>query len=279
MTLRRRPFTGSGLGSVLVVASLTGAAAVACGSDDAATSSGGDGGSAAATDSGPMNGDATTTTRDGGGGSSDGGAGRADGAAPTGDAAGGGDGGGYDTSPVVPEAFPLDTPGLGGYALADAFPAAEALDIPSVITFARTDTADAHPFVLERTGQIRRLADDGTWDYQHPVVDFGAKVNVQGEGGAVGMVLHPKFGDGNGHARLHLRLVQRLQRQHRWPLRLRRVFAEARALHLPRRHEHRGHADALHRRSGVHEHPQCRPDALRRRWVPLLRKWRRRRRG
>jgi len=114
---------------------------------------------------------------------------------PFGDA---GTDGGHDAGPVTQQDFPLDTPGLGGYTLTDAFPNAEELDIPAVITFAKTDTTNSHPFVLERTGIIRRMADDGTWDYQHPVVDFGAKVNVGGEGGAVGMVLHPSFGDGTG---------------------------------------------------------------------------------
>jgi glucose/arabinose dehydrogenase len=177
---------------------MVGAAVAACGSDDSGTN-----GETGGTDSGA-------------GGAGDSSASHADGGAPSADSGGGhdattGDGGstttttgdaatdgGYDTSPVVPKNFPLDTPGIGGYTLTDAFPGAEPLDIPAVITFARTDTANKHPFVLERTGQIRRMADDGTWDYQHPVVDFSAKVNVQGEGGAVGMVLHPSFGDGTG---------------------------------------------------------------------------------
>lgn len=177
MALRFRPIVRSSLLSLFGFASLLGAAALACSSDDPA-------GGGAANDGGPNDPDGTTS-----GGPND-----PDGASSSGD---GGDGG-YDTTPVTPEEFPLDTPGIGGYTLTDAFPNAEALDVPSVITFAKTDKENKHPFVLERTGQIRRLDDKGTWDYQHPVVDFSAKVNVQGEGGAVGMVLHPKFGDGTG---------------------------------------------------------------------------------
>jgi glucose/arabinose dehydrogenase len=161
---------------------LLGAAVLACSSDDDAK--GGNGGNPPGGHSGPgepVTGDSGTPDTDGGSSS-------------------GSDGdGGYDTSPVTKMDFPLDTPGIGGYTLADAFPNAEALDVPAAITFAKTDTENKHPFVLERTGQIRRMDDNGTWDYQHPVVDFSAKVNVQGEGGAVGLVLHPKFGDGSGH--------------------------------------------------------------------------------
>lgn len=166
MTLRLRPLSRSNLVSLLVFSTLTGAAVLACSSDD------------------------NNGTNDPGGTSPDGG---------TNPVTDGGDtDGGFDEGPVTPIEFPAATPSVGGYTLADAYPNAEPLDIPSAIAFAKTDTANAHPFVLERTGEIRRLTDEGTWDYQNPVVNFGAKVNVQGEGGAVGMVLHPKFGDGTG---------------------------------------------------------------------------------
>lgn len=166
MTLRLRPLSRSNLVSLLVFATLTGAAVLACSSND------------------------NDGTSDPGGTSPDGG-----GTSPVTD---GGEEGGFDEGPVTPIEFPAATPAVGGYTLADAFPNAEPLDIPSAIAFAKSDTANAHPFVLERTGQIRRLDDTGKWDYANPVVDFGQKVNVAGEGGAVGMVLHPKFGDGTG---------------------------------------------------------------------------------
>ena len=165
--LRSRPASRSTFVFLLLFSSLLGAAVIACSTNDASGT--------------------------GGSGTSDGGPSGVDGAVTTGD---GGVEAGYDTSPPSPKDFPLDTPGLGGYTLAEAFPSSEPLDVPSVITFAKTDTANKHPFILERTGHIRRMDDNGTWAYNTSVVDFSGKVNVQGEGGAVGMVLHPKFGDG-----------------------------------------------------------------------------------
>lgn len=186
MTLRHRPILRSHLVSLFGFATILAAAVAACSSDNAAP---GGGTGNTLPDGGPANGTDGGNTTSGGPNNPDGGPGSSSGDA--------GDGG-YDTSPPHPQDFPLDTPGIGGYTLAEAFPNAEPLDVPSVITFAKTDTANKHPFILERTGIIRRMDDNGTWDYQHPVVTFSEKVNVQGEGGAVGMVLHPLFGDGTG---------------------------------------------------------------------------------
>ncbi len=100
------------------------------------------------------------------------------------------DGGGPDAEPpVVKKEFPLSTPSIGGYTLVDAFPGV-VFDIPSAITWPKT--AGAAPFVLERTGQIRTITNGARRD----LLDFGSKVHVDGEGGAVGMALHPQFGNG-----------------------------------------------------------------------------------
>ncbi len=85
--------------------------------------------------------------------------------------------------------FPLTTPSIGGYTLVDAFPGV-VFDIPAAITWPKG--AGAAPFVLERTGQIRTIANGQRRD----LLDFGSKVHVAGEGGALGIALHPEFGNG-----------------------------------------------------------------------------------
>jgi uncharacterized repeat protein (TIGR03806 family) len=156
---RRSSFASLALFSLLVVAS-----ALACGSGDDAGSGGGGPDAAAG-------GDAATTD------------------APSSDNPDAPDG---DEGPIVQKEFPLATPAIGGYTLVDAFPGL-VFDIPAVITWAKGQTT---PFVLERTGQIKRIENGGTT--ARTVLDYGSQVHVAGEGGAVGMVLHPQFGDGTG---------------------------------------------------------------------------------
>jgi uncharacterized repeat protein (TIGR03806 family) len=91
--------------------------------------------------------------------------------------------------PIVQKEFPLETPSLGGYTLVDAFPGV-VFDIPAAIAWPKT--AGAAPFVLERTGQIRTIANGERRD----LLDFGEKVHIAGEGGALGIALHPQFGNG-----------------------------------------------------------------------------------
>jgi len=92
-------------------------------------------------------------------------------------------------APVPKKEFPLATPSVGGYTLVDAFPGV-LFDIPAAITWPKT--AGAAPFVLERTGQIRTI----TNGQRRTLLDFGNKVHVAGEGGAVAIALHPQFGNG-----------------------------------------------------------------------------------
>jgi uncharacterized repeat protein (TIGR03806 family) len=99
------------------------------------------------------------------------------------------DGGTAEDGPIVKKEFPLTTPSLGGYTLVDAFPGV-VFDIPAAVTWPKT--AGAMPFVLERTGQIRTIEGGARRD----LLDFGSKVHVAGEGGALGIALHPQFGSG-----------------------------------------------------------------------------------
>ena len=100
----------------------------------------------------------------------------------------GGDGGELE-GPIVKREFALTTPSLGGYTLVDAFPGV-VFDIPAAVTWPKT--SGAMPFVLERTGQIRTI----TAGKRRDLLDFGSKVHVAGEGGALGIALHPQFGNG-----------------------------------------------------------------------------------
>lgn len=107
----------------------------------------------------------------------------------------GGDGSSGDGSsggPIVKKEFPTALPALGGYTLVDAYPGV-VFDIPSAIAWPKTG---GDPFVFERTGQIRRIVGGTT---RTDVLDISDQVHVEGEGGALGLVLHPKFGDGSGH--------------------------------------------------------------------------------
>ncbi|MDB4946623.1 MAG: hypothetical protein JWP97_6157 [Labilithrix sp.] len=144
----------SALATLLLGSCLIASAVIACGSDDG--NSAGPGGSSGGDGDGAL-------------------------------ADGGGDG---EEGPIVRKEFPLATPSLGGYTLVDAFPGV-VFDIPSAIAWPKLGGA---PFVLERTGQIRRIEGSARRD----VLDFSSQVHVAGEGGALGLVLHPKFGDGSG---------------------------------------------------------------------------------
>ena len=174
MTSRRRLSRRSNGASLLLLSALLSAIVLACGADalgpDAPASSG---------DGGP-GGDGTTdgaVHRDAGGGGFD--------AGDRPDARDGGD----DEGPIVKQEFPLATPAIGGYTLVDALPGV-VFDIPAAITWPKEP--GAAPFVLERTGQIRTVANGQRRD----LLDFGSKVHVAGEGGALGIALHPQFGDG-----------------------------------------------------------------------------------
>ncbi|MBX3199143.1 MAG: PQQ-dependent sugar dehydrogenase [Labilithrix sp.] len=96
------------------------------------------------------------------------------------------------SEPVERRPFPLTTPSLGGYALVDAFPSSVSLTLPSAIDW--PDGDDAAPFVLERTGTIVAI-EDGT---ARRVLDIASRVALVSESGALGMALHPAFGDGSG---------------------------------------------------------------------------------
>lgn len=185
MTLRR---SSRGVSLLFLVSVGAAVGAVACSSsgDDGTSNGSGPGGSSGATDA-SATGDGSNT--------------------------GGGDGGADDGGPIVKRELPLTTPSVGGYTLVDAFPNV-VFDIPSAIAWPKGDPAAA-PFVLERTGQIKRIENGTT---ARTVLDFGSQVHIGGEGGALGLVLHPQFGDGTGPKPYvyvwynALPLVQRLQR-------------------------------------------------------------------
>jgi uncharacterized repeat protein (TIGR03806 family) len=90
--------------------------------------------------------------------------------------------------PPIPRDFPLGTPSVGGYKLADAYPA-NVVYVPAALVWPKI--AGAAPFALERMGQIIRV---GT--AREEVLDFEDAVHMEGEGGALGLALHPEFGDG-----------------------------------------------------------------------------------
>lgn len=98
-----------------------------------------------------------------------------------------------DAGPIVKKAFPLATPSVGGYTLVDAFPGA-VFDIPAAIAWPKKP--GSMPIVLERTGQLRTVEAKGATFERVDLLDFGDKVHVGGEGGAVGFALHPAFGEG-----------------------------------------------------------------------------------
>jgi uncharacterized repeat protein (TIGR03806 family) len=119
---------------------------------------------------------------------------------------------GPPTRTIIKREFPVATPDLGGYTLTDVYPDI-VFDIPAAIAWPKG--AGALPFVLERTGQLKRIENGNT---ARTVLDFGGSVHVAGEGGAVGLVFHPQFGDGTGPKPYvyvwynALPLMQRLQR-------------------------------------------------------------------
>ncbi|MDP3573220.1 MAG: PQQ-dependent sugar dehydrogenase [Archangium sp.] len=93
--------------------------------------------------------------------------------------------------PIERRAFPLATPALGGYSLAPAFAFDEVI-LPSAVDWPRV--AGARPFELERFGRIYELGTNAARE----VLDFTDLVAMRGEAGALGMALHPDFGDGTG---------------------------------------------------------------------------------
>jgi len=93
-----------------------------------------------------------------------------------------------DGPDVPPVSFPSSVPLLFGYTLEDAFPGtflsgAMDMDWPS---------GSDQPFVLQRGGHIVRLLGGGT---RSVALNFETQVAARGEGGALGMALHPKFND------------------------------------------------------------------------------------
>ena len=92
--------------------------------------------------------------------------------------------------PPVPKDFPLATPSVGGYGLTDVW-GKDALVVPAAIAWPKVKGAP--PFALERFGEIIELGATRT-----KVLDFADAVHIEGEGGALGLALHPQFGDGTG---------------------------------------------------------------------------------
>ncbi len=160
MKLHRTSRTRSTLASLFAFAALVTAAVLACGDGDSAVS--GDGPTPEPGTNGSDAADDAPATLDG------------------------------SESPIVQKEFPLATPAVGGYTLVDAYPDL-VFDIPSALAWSKGEPL---PFVLERTGQIKRIESGGKVARQ--VLDYGNQVRVSGEGGAVGMAVHPLFGDGTG---------------------------------------------------------------------------------
>lgn len=87
-----------------------------------------------------------------------------------------------------PVSFPQALPRLFGYDLRDAFPGtflSGAMDM-------QWPVGAKDPFVLQRGGHIVQLHGGGT---RTLVLNFEGEVAMRGEGGALGMALHPKFSD------------------------------------------------------------------------------------
>ncbi|MDB4937616.1 MAG: hypothetical protein JWP87_4588 [Labilithrix sp.] len=101
------------------------------------------------------------------------------------------DGGLPPPAPPIPRDFPLTTPSVGGYELADVWAGANLVYVPSAAVWSKSKGA---PFVLERMGQIVRVEANA----RKELLDFADEVHMAGEGGALGMALHPQFGDGTG---------------------------------------------------------------------------------
>ena len=95
-------------------------------------------------------------------------------------------------SPAPRREFPSGTPSLGGFTLVPVFPNA-GVNLPSALVWPKVD--GAAPFLLERTGRVLELAGGGA---ARTVLDFSSSVALVSESGALGMALHPAFGDGSG---------------------------------------------------------------------------------
>jgi uncharacterized repeat protein (TIGR03806 family) len=93
--------------------------------------------------------------------------------------------------PGPPRELPLTAPSLGGFTLVEAFPGA-GVQFPSAIVWPKVDGAP--PFVLERAGRVLELGGGPA----RLVLDFSASVAMLSESGALGMALHPAFGNGSG---------------------------------------------------------------------------------
>ncbi len=91
--------------------------------------------------------------------------------------------------PIVRRPFPTNPPSLGGYSLARVFPFDDVI-LPSAVDW----PTGTNPFEFERFGRIYELAPTGARE----VLDITAEVTMRGEAGALGMALHPQFGDGTG---------------------------------------------------------------------------------
>lgn len=101
------------------------------------------------------------------------------------------------TDPVPPtgaakRALPLTMPSTAGYKLVDAFPdlTPPRPQLPIAVVW----PDDGVPIALEFRGRIIRI--EGTAIRE--LADFSSQVNMAGEAGALGLALHPEFGDGRG---------------------------------------------------------------------------------
>lgn len=113
---------------------------------------------------------------------------------------------GPDLDPVV---FPAGNPNLFGYKMDNVYPGAA--------LFASMDMAwpagSNQPFVLHRQGYILRMM--GGTTIQYPL-DFSGEVVAQGEGGALGMALHPEFTTGKAFVYVWYNATGGYQRLTRW---------------------------------------------------------------
>lgn len=110
------------------------------------------------------------------------------GAAPDGPGA---DAGVDSSARPVPRDFPGVVPSVGGYGLEDVWSGSEVIYVPAALVWRKTKGA---PFALEREGEIVLLEGN----QRNVVLDFSDAVHLAGEGGALGLALHPQFGDGTG---------------------------------------------------------------------------------
>lgn len=143
---------------------------------------------------------------------SSGGASSSGGTSSSGSSSGAASSGADAKPPPVPKDFPLVTPSVGGYKLEAITEGSKDVFVPAAIVWPKVK--GAAPFVLERQGKIVRLNPGRT-----EVLDFAGEVHMEGEGGAVGLALHPQFGDGSGakpHAFVWFNANGNKQRLVRW---------------------------------------------------------------